>query len=284
MVTVPIRKFWRPGGSMTNFSLETQTEGSRKTSKARTWRENWLRKVVMSFHLVVGSRWRYGGQKLGGGFPMKLWEGAQHLTAPSQELWYSLHFGPVSLSVTQHLPVSKWAEHRVWLLYSTPTAHKAGISRAYQRVQLRTQSTWWDVLAKEGEKIETDGPVNQMLSLRDLEERPQFLMCLSQPFMKACIFTKIKSLNPTKSLLNGFKSTELAICYPAWPNDYPLSKEQTTVSLNMQNMTDVWPDWRRRSFHQKTTERLPIPIHLLTCCMGRIRTLTCYDDSCGSNI
>lgn len=172
----------------------------------------------MSFHLVVGRRWRYGGRKLGGDFP---WNcrggGATPLTAPLQELRYSLHFGPVSLLVTQHLPVCKWAEHQVRLLYSTPTAHKAGISiktGAYQRVQLRTQSTWWDVLAKEGEKIETDGPVNQMLSLRDLEERPRFLVCLSQPFMKACIFTKIKSLNPTKSLLNGFKSTELAICYP----------------------------------------------------------------------
>lgn len=133
-----------PDGSITNFSLETQTETSRKTSKARTWRKNTLGKVVTSFHLVVGRRRRYKGQELRGDFLWNCGRGPTPLTSPSWERRHSLCFGSMSLLVSQRLSVGKEAEHQVWLLYTKFTAHKTGISiergACQWRVQLRTQS------------------------------------------------------------------------------------------------------------------------------------------------
>lgn len=74
------------------FSWETQTEGSRKTSKARMWRKNTLRKVLTSFHL-------YGDDE---GVKCKRWEGDFRWNCRRGPTPLTV-FGPVSLQVSQRL-------------------------------------------------------------------------------------------------------------------------------------------------------------------------------------
>lgn len=117
-----------PEGSVPNFSWEAQTGGSRKTSKARMWRKNMLRKVLTSFHLVLRRRWRCKRQEVvGGDFLWKWRRGPTPLTPPSQELRCSLRFWP-AFAPGESGSGSKRAEHQVWLIYSDFTAHWTGIS------------------------------------------------------------------------------------------------------------------------------------------------------------
>lgn len=133
----------KPDGSITKISQETQTEGSRVTSKARMWRKNTFRKVLTSFHLVVWRQWRYKGRGWGRGrgISYETVGGAQHLY-PQIYRNLGIHsvFGPV-FSTGESTSVSKWAKHQVWLT-SSFTARVTGISSERTPwqwgVQLRT--------------------------------------------------------------------------------------------------------------------------------------------------
>lgn len=155
-----------------------------------------LRKVVMSFHLVEGRWWRYKGQELGGDFLWNCGRGPTPPTSPSQELRYSLCFGPVSFVVSQRLSVSKWAEHKVWLLYSIFQAHETGMSikRGAQQwqVQSRTRciSEVQAIIRCKIKKERKKENRNTDQEWRDLEKELQFIYSVSVTTLQNIHFYK----------------------------------------------------------------------------------------------